>query len=171
MRDAEYWIRTLNLQPHPEGGFYRETYRASDVISGAALPARFGGDRACSTAIYFLLRGGEFSALHRLKSDEIWHFYAGAPLSIHALSSNDGYEVAQLGPDPDCGQAPQIVVAAGLWLGACVEKAAPYSLVGCTVAPGFDFADFELGRRDELLATFSEHADVVHFLTREMGAE
>lgn len=148
MRDARHWIQELGLQPHPEGGWFRETYRAAGMTNG----------RNHSTAIYFLLEGGQFSALHRIRSDEVWHFYDGDPLEIHQL----GRDVIPLGPDH-----PQAVVPAGTWFGARLRDGRGFALVGCTVAPGFDFADFELARRSDLLSQFPAHRDIILSLTRD----
>ena len=160
------WIAVLKLTPHPEGGFYRETYRAHEVIAAEGLPARFGGPRACSTAIYFLLPGGQVSALHRIKSDEIWHFYAGAPLTLTFIHPDGRLETPRLGSEPDLGQHFQTFEPAGCWYGAQVDDPAGYALVGGTVAPGFDFADFELADRATLLANFPQHRETIVRLTR-----
>lgn len=154
-------VRTLALEPHPEGGFYRETYRSPVIVDTPR------GPRAASTAIHFLVPGGTFSALHRIASDEVWHFYAGAPLRVVQLGEHGARVDHLLGPALARGQRPQAVVPAGTWFGAHVEGDGAWSLVGCTVAPGFDFADFELGDRDALLARFPQHAELVRRLTRE----
>jgi uncharacterized protein len=164
-RSATFWITHLGLAPHPEGGHFRETYRAAECIDGAHLPARYGGARAHSTAIYFLLQAGEVSALHRIKSDEIWHFYAGGPLVISLIDAGGERQDIALGPDPDDGQLPQAVVPAGAWFGAALRPGAAYALAGCTVAPGFDFADFELGDRRILVQRYPQHAPLIERLT------
>jgi uncharacterized protein len=165
-RTAADWIASLGLIPHPEGGFYRETYRAAERITAQHLPARFGGARACSTAIYFLLRGDQVSRLHRIKSDEIWHFYAGGALTLTSIYPDGRLQQFRLGADPDRGEQFQALVPAACWYGAAVDDPADYALVGGTVAPGFDFADFELGDRARLLADFPQHRDVILRLTR-----
>jgi uncharacterized protein len=147
---AARWIRSLGLTPHPEGGYYRETYR--------------GPGNAC-TAIYFLLEGRQVSRLHRMRSDELWHHYAGGPLTVSAIAPAGTLTEFTLGGDPDAGQAPQGVVAAGHWFGAALATDDAYALVGCTVAPGFAFADLELARRDALLAAFPQHAALIERLT------
>jgi hypothetical protein len=159
---VEQIIERLALLPHPEGGFFRETYRA------AALVPTDRGPRAASTTIYFLVTPGNFSALHRIQSDEGWHFYAGDALEITEISAGETPRVTRLGPDLAAGEAPQHVVPAGVWFGSRVA-AGPhgYALVGCTVAPGFDMADFELGRRADLLAAFPTARDMILGLTRE----
>lgn len=166
MPNAPYWIDHLNLQPHPEGGFFRETYRAPLVIPQSALPAAFRGARNASTAIYFLLAGQDFSALHRLAADEVWHFYAGSALLIHIIDSDGKYSVVKLGQNIAAGEQFQCVVPAGHWFGSCLDGEDGYALAGCTVSPGFDFADFEMGSRDELLARYPQHREVIVRLTR-----
>ncbi|WP_374377746.1 cupin domain-containing protein [Dongia sp.] len=158
-------VTALQLQPHPEGGFYRETYRATEAIPNAGLPARFHGDRAHSTAIYYLLRAGERSKLHRIKSDEVWHFYEGDALTIIALSPGGQLIETTLGRDFARGQVPQHVVPAGFWFGALPAKGSAFTLAGCTVAPGFDFADFDLGERSKLLHEFPQHRAWIERLT------
>lgn len=153
--------------PHPEGGSYAETYRATESISKAALPDRFSGDRSFSTGIYFLLQSDNFSAFHRIQSDEMWHFYAGDPLEIFVIDPSDGdLEVIRLGSDPDQGESFQAVVPAGSWFGSRPASGSRYCLVGCTVAPGFDFTDFEMAERDSLLKDFQQHAGLITELTR-----
>jgi predicted cupin superfamily sugar epimerase len=164
---AEELIERLELTRHPEGGWYRETYRSGEVIQGSALPERFTGDRSFSTAIIFLLSPGEISALHRLKTDEIWHFYTGAPLTVHVITPEGEYRPVKLGPDIAAGDRFQFVVPAGCWFGAEVAAGnAGYSLVGCTVAPGFDFADFEMGSRAALLKQFPRQREILQRLAR-----
>jgi len=161
---ATYWIDHLRLNRHPEGGWFRETYRAAETLPADALPARFVGPRSFSTAIHFLLEQGDFSALHRLRSDEIWHFYDGDPLTVHVITpEGERYEIL-LGPDAEQGERFQAVVPAGCWFGA--EPSGGYSLVGCTLAPGFEFSDFEMGDREGLTILFPEHSSLVARLTR-----
>lgn len=166
MSNAQEWIDRLRLQPHPEGGFFRETYRSHESIARPHLPPRFAGERAFSTAIYFLLQGDDFSALHRIKSDELWHFYDGGPLTITVIAPDGGLSAIQLGTDLSAGQLPQAVVRAGCLFGSHVTKRDSFALVGCTVAPGFDFADFELPARGELLTAYPQHRKVIERLTR-----
>ena len=161
-RSADEWVRALDLVPHPEGGYYRETYRAM----ATSTPTGFPGPRALSTAIHFLLRRGEFSALHRLRSDELWHFHAGATLGVVELTAAGALAEHRLGLDIAAGERPQLVIAAGSWFGARVIDDGAFTLAGCTVAPGFDFADFELGQRAALTARFPAHAAVIATLTR-----
>jgi uncharacterized protein len=163
--NARYWIKRLRLEAHPEGGYFRQTYKAELLLPKEALPG-FGGARAASTAIYFLLEGQNFSAFHRLRSDEVWHFYAGEPLVVHVIDPLGEYSAIRLGRDLEAGQVPQAVVRAGCWFASHVENWSSFAVVGCTVAPGFDFQDFELGRREELVAKYPQHRDVIEGLTR-----
>lgn len=162
--DAACWIKQLGLIRHPEGGWFVETYRSMESLSGSALPKRFLGARSFCTAIYFLLEQGDFSALHRIKSDELWHFYAGGRLNIEVISPAGLYEQKILGNDPVSGESFQAVVSAGSWFGA--EAVNGFALVGCTVAPGFDFSDFELGRCEELNRQFPQHDELIRRMTR-----
>jgi hypothetical protein len=162
---AKELIEQLELVKHPEGGWYRETYRSDEVIQKTALPGRFANDRPVSTAIYFLLQSGDKSALHRIKSDEIWHFYSGDSLIVHVITPQGEYYPLNLGSNITAGETFQCVVPAGCWFGAEVSGVG-YSFVGCTVAPGFDFDDFEMGNRDDLLKEFPNHKEIVQRLTR-----
>jgi uncharacterized protein len=166
-KDAQYWIEKLQLIPHPEGGFYRQTFRSELTIERAGLPSSFPGSRAASTAIYFLLSGENFSAFHRLRSDEVWHFYAGAPLIVHVISERGNYLAITLGADLDSGQALQSVVPAGCWFASHVADWKSWALVGCTVAPGFEFEDFELAKRAELVQKYPQHRALIERLTRK----
>ena len=162
---ADELIKQLELLKHPEDGWYRETYRSKESILDSALPIRFTGDRSVCTAIYFLLQSGNISALHRIKSDEMWHFYSGEPLIIHVITPQGDYYPLNLGPDIIAGESFQCVVPAGCWFGAEVSGGS-YSFVGCTVALGFDFADFEMGDRDDLLKEFPNRKELVKRLTK-----
>lgn len=164
MNTVEAWIQLLKLLPHPEGGFFKETYRAGEKMKAGHLPERYHGDRNFSTAIYFLLRSQDKSAFHRIKSDELWHFYQGSTLLIYMLTDH-GLEIQRLGADVSAGDSLQVLVPAQHWFGALVEKPDSYSLCGCTVAPGFDFEDFEMGKRDYLLSIYPEQHKIIHRLT------
>jgi len=166
-RDAQYWIKTLALAPHPEGGYFRETYRSPLTIAASALPPEFSGARQASTAIYFLLDGQNFSAFHRLYSDEMWHFYAGSELLVHELSGDGTYSQKILGNNPEAGEVLQLVVPARRWFAASVRDPQSYVLAGCTVAPGFDFADFEMASREALLLQHPQHREIILRFTRE----
>jgi uncharacterized protein len=159
-----YWIDHLNLQPHPEGGFYKETYRSPEKVPVDGLPSRFFGSRNFSTAIYFLLRSQDKSLFHRIKSDELWHFHAGDTLHIYLLSEK-GLITCQLGPHLEQGDSLQIAIPANHWFGAAVANPDGYTLAGCTVAPGFDFKDFELADRAKLLHEFPAHHELIKRLT------
>ncbi|HET6177334.1 MAG TPA: cupin domain-containing protein [Candidatus Sulfotelmatobacter sp.] len=165
--DGTYWIEKLGLMRHQEGGYYRQSYRGELEIDRTALPATFGGSRAVCTAIYFLLEGEDFSALHRLRSDEIWHFYAGGSLVVEVIDQAGKRSSILLGSDPEAGEMFQAVVKAGCWFGSRVRDGGMFALVGCTVAPGFDFADFEMGKRAELVGKYPEHREIIEQLTRE----
>ena len=166
MKSANYWIDKLELLPHPEGGFYKETYRAGETVPHAGLPKRFGGARSMSTGIYFLLRDQDISHFHRIASDEMWHFYAGSSLTVHMIDEAGNYNAYEIGANPDTGQTFQTVVPAGVWFGASVDKPDSYALVGCTVAPGFDFEDFEMATREGLQSAYPQHADIIRKLTK-----
>ena len=157
-------VELYNLEPHPEGGFYKETYRAGKFIPASNLP-KHGGDRSYSTGIYFLLTKGMFSSLHRLKSDEMWHFYLGGSLKVVQISPNGDVEEIILGQDVKSGQKVQHVVPAGYWFGAYPNDGSEYSFVGCTVAPGFDFGDFEMGNRGDLVKKFPGAKVIIEKLT------
>jgi len=163
---ASYWIDTLKLTKHIEGGFYRQTYSAVDMIPRQALPSRFNGNRPASTAIYFLLESGQFSALHRIAADEVWHFYYGDGLLVYEIRPDGQLLEHKLGNDAANGFSFQCVVKAGSWFGAILQGGGNYALVGCTVAPGFDFDDFELADREGLCAVYPQHESLIHQLTR-----
>ena len=150
------------MQPHPEGGYYVSTYRAGLKIS----PSGFPGDRPVSTAILFLLEAGSFSAFHRLRSDECWHFYEGQALLIHQISPDGIRQTTRLGPVRANGEIYQHVVPAGYWFASEPAPGTAYSLVGCTVSPGFDFADFEMADKDILAGEFPGHSDLICRLCR-----
>ena len=164
-RDARQLIETLGLRPHPEGGFFRETWRSNLT---ATLGRGHGGPEGCrafGTAIYYLLAGEEISRLHRLKADEVWHLYAGGPLNLHLLDEVRGFRSLQLGQDIPTGPGFQSTVPAGCWFGASLAVADSFALAGCTLAPGYDPADFELGDRAHLLELFPEHEMIIKRLT------
>ena len=163
--EADVFVQALQLIPHPEGGFYRESYRAPGTIDQSCL-SEHRGSRSYCTAVYYLLRSGEFSALHRLRSDEVWHFYTGASLTLHVIDPVGEYSRIVLGEDAAGGQVFQAVVKAGCWFGATVDDPQSCALVGCTVSPGFDFRDFELGDRQELVSRFPQHRSIIVELTQ-----
>lgn len=164
-REAAYWIESLQLTRHPEGGYFRRTYQARERIEKEHLPERFGGPRLFSTAIYYLLPGHEVSRFHRLKADEIWHFYTGSALTIYVLDPSGALLRRRLGARHERGEVFQAPVHGGCWFGAVVDDPASYSLLGCTVSPGFEYEDFELGDRQALLASYPEHRWIIERLT------
>lgn len=163
MNDAIHWISKLALQPHPEGGHYKEVYRSDESIVSHALPDRFFGDRSCATSIYYLLRIGEISKFHRIKSDEIWHFYDGFPMEILRIDTKGKLHKNRIGIHSRNDSFPQLIVPAGDWFAA--QSTGEYSLVGCTVSPGFDFNDFELAERTKLIEFFPHHQQIIEQFT------
>ncbi len=159
-------ILKLNLQPHPEGGFFNENYRSDGIILSECLGANYTGERNFSTSIYFLLTSDVFSAFHRIVQDEIWHFYDGSPIELHSITHDGIYTNTIIGRDIENGEIPQFVVPGGSWFGAIVIRKNDYTLLGCTVAPGFDFRDFELAERNELILKFPQYSEIINRLTR-----
>lgn len=160
-------INRYQLQPHPEGGWYKETYKSDGQIAANALPQRFSGNRVFSTAIYFLLEQGNFSAFHRIKSDECWHFYAGQPLEVYIIMHTGELSVISLGNDIENGQLFQFVVPANCWFASRPATKTEFSFVGCTVAPVFDFADFELAAAKDLIKQYTQHTAIITQLCRQ----
>ncbi len=166
MKSASYWIEKLGLIPLPEeGGMYREIYRSSDLILKSALPDCFSGDRSYCTSIYYLLEHPEFSAFHRLNQEEIWHYYEGSPLTVHIIDHDGNYSQVKMGRDIENGETLQLVLYAGQLFAA---ESAPdsYALIGCTVAPGFEFDDFEAPSRQRLLESYPQYRDLILQYTR-----
>lgn len=163
---AQQLIQQYNLLSHPEGGWFKETYKSGENIAANALPARFGGERTFSTAIYFLLEQGNFSAFHRIKSDECWHFYAGDCLQVYVIQMNGTLDIIRLGNDMEQGQLFQYVVPANCWFASRPALNSSFCFVGCTVAPGFDFADFEMADATALSAFFPQHEILITSLCR-----
>ena len=159
------WIEKLNLQKHPDGGYYRETYRCSDIINQDQSLTRYTGERNVSTAIYYLLIDKDFSAFHKLKSDEIFHFYSGSALEVHIISDQGEYSYFKLGNDLNNDENLQLIIPHGNWFASRVSEPNSYSLIGCTVAPGFNFADFTLGEREELIRLYPQHEKIISQLT------
>jgi predicted cupin superfamily sugar epimerase len=167
---AEELIHTLGLQPLPlEGGYYRETYRSADQLPGSVLPTRYGMDKSAGTAIFYLLTADTFSALHRLKTDEIFHFYLGDPVHMLQLLPDGQGRVITLGQDLPAGQHLQVLVSQGVWQGSLLAPGGTFALLGTTMAPGFDFADYEAGERDLLRAQYPSFAGWIERLTRSAG--
>lgn len=167
---AEALIRMLGMRELPgEGGWLAETYRAAWTLPAERLVPDCRGPRASCTAIYYLLQRGEISALHRLRSDEMWHFYQGDPLELCVIGPTGAAQVYTLGTDIEAGQTHQVVVEAGRWFGARLKPGADvqgYALVGCTVSPGFDYSDFELASAAQLTKEYPQHQAFIAALTR-----
>ena len=164
---VEELITLLSLTPHPEGGYYRETYRSAETIPDNVLPDRYKGDRSYGTAIYFLLNPDTFSALHRLKTDEVFHFYLGDPVEMLQLLPSGSGRVIKIGNEIKSGMHLQVAVSRGMWQGSRLIRGGEYALLGTTVAPGFKFVDFEIGQRDKLLQSYPRFRDLIVALTRD----
>jgi predicted cupin superfamily sugar epimerase len=163
--DADYYIDKLALQSHIEGGFFSEVYRAEEKISADDLPIRFENSRCFSTSIYFLLKKGYHSKFHILKSDELWHFYDGAAITIFLISPEGNVSELKLGKNLESGEKFQIVIPHGYWIGAKVTGEGDFTLIGCTVSPGFEFQDFILGDKEKLLMQFPKLENIICELT------
>lgn len=167
MPTVEALRRILGLVPHPvEGGYFTETYRSDDQIPASGLPSRYDGARAAGTAIYYLLTPDTFSAMHRLASDEIFHFYLGDPVEMLHLRPDGTHQVLVIGPDLEAGQRPQVIVPRHTWQGARLIPGGRYALLGTTVAPAFDYTDYETAPRAQLLNTHPTAKDLILALTR-----
>lgn len=164
MHSAQFWKEKLKLSSHVEGGSYNEVYRSPLVVPQTSLTALHHGNRNAMTSIYFLLEYGEFSAFHRIASDELWHHYYGGDLCIYEIDQRGTITQHLLGNSPNA--APFVAIQAGSWFGSRVEIPGSFTLCGCTVAPGFDFADFELAERETLSALYPAHSTIIKQLTR-----
>jgi len=162
-------IKHFNLIKHPEGGYYKEVYRSKGHIPAEVLGEPFKGDRNYATSIYFLLKSDEFSAWHRIKQDEIWHFYQGSSIKLHMISPEGSYSYVLIGNDFEANNHPQYTVPANVWFAAEVIKSInqedAYAFVGCGVSPGFDFKDFELPSRAVLTELYPQHSGIIAALT------
>lgn len=168
MMKIEALVAQLALQPHPEGGYYRETYRSKGEIHRSALPREYSAHRNYATGIYFLLTKGNFSAFHRVLQDEMWHFYLGAPIELFEITPQGELIVTMIGNNLAAGENLQYVVSGGNWFASRVlPGAGEYALAGCTVSPGFDFADFEMAVGADLVAQYPAHEDIIRQMTRE----
>ncbi|WP_322034175.1 cupin domain-containing protein [Paraburkholderia sp. J76] len=166
---VEELIRRFGLEPHPEGGYYSETYRADTFVLRDGAPDS-DGTRAASTAIYFLLADGAYSAWHRIRSDELWHFYAGSPIEIHSIDERGVLSTRKLGHALDHpGTVFQAVVPAGHWFAARCCDPSTYALVGCTVAPGFEFSEFEIADATKLAAQYPLHRSIIELLGKPVS--
>jgi predicted cupin superfamily sugar epimerase len=158
-------IELLGLQKHPrEGGYFRETYRSDGTTDGTI--ATHGGVRNYSTCIYYLVTAQEFSEFHRLKTDEVFHFYAGDAVDLHMIESSGNLVTLGLGSDLSKGDRPQAVVPQNTWQGLCLKEGGAWALLGCTVAPGFDYLDYEHGSAESLLKEFPSLRNIILKLTR-----
>jgi predicted cupin superfamily sugar epimerase len=167
MSSADEIIRLLQLQPLPhEGGWYRETYRSSLQLPADVLAPQYNASRSAATAIYYLLTPDTCSALHRLPTDEVFHYYLGDPVEMLQLgpTSKDGGRIVTLGPDILAGQQLQTVVPAGVWQASVLRAGGAFALMGTTMAPGFDFSDYEAADRDALIAVFPDFAERINRL-------
>jgi len=163
---AKYYIDKLKLQKHPEGGYFNEIYRADEIFTASVLPKRYNGDRVFSTSIYFLLDGKDVSGFHKLQSDEIWHFYDGYPVRVSIITPQRTLEERMLGNNLDNNENIQTVINKRSWFGAELIDKSSFSLIGCTVSPGFDFQDFEMGKRNQLLDEYPEFSSTILRLTK-----
>lgn len=162
---ADEIVGLLELRPHPEGGSFVETYRSTFVLPPSCLPVGYPGDRNLATGIYYMLRKGTVSALHRVTGTELFHFYLGSPVEQLQLHPDGSGKVVVIGADLAAGMRPQVVVHGGTWQGARLQGDGEFALLGTTMAPGFDYADFELGDRDQLIARYPAFADLIAELT------
>jgi predicted cupin superfamily sugar epimerase len=159
--------RLLRLEPLPEeGGLFREIYRAALMLSASVLPPWYRGERNASTAIYYLLSPGEFSALHRVRGDEVFHFYLGGPVEMLQLFPNGTSRVVVIGTDIQSGMQPQVVVPGGVWQGCRLLDGGQFALMGTTMSPGFDVRDFESGDRAVLIDRYPQQREMITALTR-----
>lgn len=164
MLTAQQLIDHYALMPHPEGGWYKEMYKSLEFFKSSALPKRYSGKRSFCTFIYFLIAQGEMSGFHRIQSDEIWHFYAGGPLQVFVIKDDGTLVITELGNDISAGQTFHYVVPNGLWFASRPAPGVEFSFVGCTVAPGFEFDDFEMAQADKLVAQFPQHEAIIRQL-------
>lgn len=161
MNTAEYWIQHLDLKPHPEGGFYKEEYRSSVEIPHKDLPVGYKSARKIATSIYYLLRSEDISKLHRLRSDELWYYHAGSPISVVYIDAEGKKHKNILGGRPDKAEKLSMLIPGGCIFCAEVPQKESYSLVSCVVAPGFEFEDFEMFDKDDLLQAYPNHAELI----------
>jgi uncharacterized protein len=157
-KEAAKLVKKLELEKHPEGGYFKQTYRSDTTISVKG----YGGPRNISTAIYYMLVGEQFSAFHRIRSDEIWHHYAGGSITLYAIEDGGKLSKLMIGR----GGTPQAVIKAGTWFAASLNSKRSYCLLGCTVSPGFDYRDWELGRRDDLVRIYPRHKRIIERYTK-----
>ena len=161
---AKKYIKQLQLKKHPEGGYFKEIYRSGEMILPEHLPTRYKSSRNFSTSIYFLLTGKQISTFHLLQSDELWHFYDGSAVILYVINQKGELSIKKLGKKKDCEL--QLTIEKQNWFAAELEDKKSFSLFGCTVSPGFEFEDFKMGRRDELIKNFPPHSDLIKRLTK-----
>lgn len=154
-KDANYYIKMLKLERHPEGGYYKRSFTSDEEIDA------FGSKRSLFTNIYFLLGSEDISHFHRLKSDEVWYYHAGSPLLVHVIDEQGNYREMKVGLDIENGEMPQVIVPKNSIFGSSVIEKGTFSLVGCMVSPGFDFEDFELFTQEELLVPYPQHEEII----------
>lgn len=165
IEEAKQIVKKLDLKIHPEGGYYKEVYRSPEEIKKSSLPNRFPGKRNFCTSIYFLLAGNDKSHFHKIKADEIWHFYYGTTVLLHLIDLDGKYKCQRVGNCFEKNEVPQFVVPHNVWFAAEIEDKNSFALVGCTVSPGFDFSDFELSKRNDLLEKFPIHSEIISHFT------
>ena len=161
----KFLTEALDLRKHPEGGYFKEVYRSKDIIPKSALSPTFSGDRNCGTSIYFLLTSASFSSFHKIRQDETWHFYEGSSIALHVISPEEAHSMVKVGSQLNAGDKYQFTVPAEHWFAAKIIEEDSYALVGCTVSPVFDFDDFTLGNRQELVSLYPEHSAIIESLT------
>jgi len=167
LEKVKFYIDKLQLIPHPEGGYYREIYRAGEMILAEHLPGNFKGNRSISTSIYFLLQKNDFSAFHKLKSDELWHFYDGSAIKISIIDEDDKFSEIFLGNNIVQGEKFQTIIKKNCWFAAELADKSFFALVGCTVSPGFDFQDFEMADCEELVKKLPGYEDKIKRLCKK----
>lgn len=164
MTNAEYLIKQLSLQKHPEGGFFAETYRSGEVIPNSALPERYSGDRTLSTAIYFMVTPDSPSKFHKVNSDEFWFYHSGGSLTIHMINEDGELKEVAFGNNFENGESPQVLIPQNSWFAASINSG-EYVLLSCTVAPGFDFSDFTLADKSKLAEEYPDLEEIISKLT------
>lgn len=161
MNTAKFWIQHLDLKPHPEGGFYKEEYRSNIEVSTDDLPVGYKSSRRLVTGIYYLLRSNDISRMHRLRSDELWYFHAGSPITIHYIDTEGKKHKHILGTHPEKAEKFSALIPGGCLFCAEVHEPDSFSLVSCLVSPGFEFDDFEMFEKDDLIQVYPKHADLI----------
>lgn len=165
--EADEIIKLLNLRRHPEGGFFKETYRSDECIPQSVLPARYGAARSFYTCIYYMLTAETFSCIHKVASDEIFHFYAGDAIEMLQLFADGSTRSFKIGSNLTAGEVPQVLIPRGVWQGSRLSPGGKFALIGATVAPGFDYADYEEASRAQLLSAYPSERELITALTRK----